>query len=262
MSNLIYERMITISISTLKGGQGKTFLSALLCRELASMNQRVLAISLCSQNDINLALNGKVGKNQLYEAFKNNMIAPAIIKTNVVNVDLVPYDINSSESVDILLQVLKSGDNRLKILLKQVENEYDYAILDTGPNLGLTTVAAIVASDYVISPMTMTWSGYNGYIATSNAIDEMKDLGMTACQPLGIVRSCTNVNRDTETFEVEDQLIKDQFPELGTIPKSSAVKSALLEQKSYDAVKKHHLDQMKNTLNNILKHVACQSQIA
>jgi chromosome partitioning protein len=248
--------MIVVTIATLKGGQGKTFLSTLLCRELVSNRKRVLAVSLCSQNDINLFLGGKVGDFQLYDAFKSNNIRKSIIKTKISGVDLVPYDIDSSESVDKLLVSITAGETRLRNLLNQVKDAYDFVVLDTGPNLGSATISAIIASDYVISPMFMSWSGVNGYIATNNAINEMKELQLTNCHHLGIVRTCSNVNRDTEVFDVEKFLTDNEYPELGYLPKSSALKTALYERLNYMKVKSHHISQVNELMLNILNQIS------
>lgn len=52
------------------------------------------------------------------------------------------------------IQFLKAG--RLKMLekaLKNLEEEYDFIIIDTPPNLGVLSLNAFIASGYVIVPM-------------------------------------------------------------------------------------------------------------
>lgn len=247
--------MIITSIATLKGGEGKTFTAALLSRYL-SMKGRVLAVSICSQNDINIYMGGKVGINQLYQAIQNNDIKQSIISTEFKEIDLVPYDINDTPSVDRLMQSLTGSENRLKILLNQVKEDYDYIVLDTGPNLNISTISAIVASDYLISPTLMRISSINGYIATNNAVKEMKDLEMSHCKHIGIIKSQSNINRDTETFEVEDYIEKEKLNILGLLPSSSALKKALYSYKSFDNVKPHHMEKVNELFNNILKQIA------
>lgn len=242
--------MIVTTIATLKGGQSKTFISALLCREL-SINKRVLAISICSQNDINLYLGGKVEEYQLYQSIESNDIRKSIIKTKFNNIDVIPYDINNSLNIDNLLQTLRGGENRIKFLLNQVKDEYDYVILDSGPNLNISTIAALIASDYLISPALMCWSSINGFIATSNALNEIKELELTKCIHLGLIRSRTKVLRDTETFEVENYLEKQNWEELGTLPFSSALKSALHNFEDYSKVKPNHMIEVNELLKNI-----------
>lgn len=247
--------MITTCIASLKGGQGKTFISAILCRELSSTG-KVLAISICSQNDINMYLGGTVGNNQLYQAFEHNDIKRSIIKTKFENIDLVPYDINDSLNINKLLQTLTAGEQRLKKLLKQVSDIYDYVVLDTGPNLDVSTNAAIIASDYLISPVQMRWSSINGFIATSNALNEMIDFELSHCTHLGIIRSQANVLRDSETFAVENYLEKEKFNELGSIPSSTALKKALYDYTDFDNVRPHHMAEVRNLFDNIKNKIA------
>lgn len=242
--------MTTICIATLKGGQGKTFISALLCREL-SKEGRVLAVSICSQNDINLYLGSSINSYQLYQAIDENNIKKSIVNTKFKNIDLVPYDINDSLNVDKLLQTITGGEFRLKTLLKQISDIYDYVILDTGPNLNISTTGAIIASNYLISPTLMRWSSINGYIATSNALNDLIDLEFSNCKHLGIIRSQTNVLRDSETFEVEDYINDEHIAELGSIPSSTALKRALYEYSDFDKVRPHHMSEVKKLFDNI-----------
>jgi len=247
--------MIKICVASHKGGQGKSFISAILCREL-SLHGKVLAISICSQNNIHLYLGGIVGVNQLYQAIDSNILSNSIIKTEFDNIDLVPYNINDSLNVDKLLQTLTAGELRIKNLLKQVVNIYDYVVLDTGPNLNISTVGAIIASDFLISPTLLSWSGINGYIATINALNEMIQLELTDCKNLGLIRNQTNVLRDSEAFEVEEHLENNKFPELGNLPFSSALKTALYNFTDFEKVRKDHFTEVRNLFDNIKSKIA------
>lgn len=248
--------MVTTTIATLKGGQSKTFLSALLCRSLASMDKRVLAISVDAQNNLFLYLGGDANNYQLYDAIKDNSITGAITKTNIANVDYVHNDIDNSENVDQFLQTIRGGESRLKLLLTHVQDKYDHVILDTGPNLAVSTVAAIIASDYLISPVHMTECGLDGLIATRNALNEMLEFELTSCKNLGIVRSCVNVNRDQEAFDVEAALDKAGYDELGILLKSSSLKYALKDQADFSTVSKKHLVKTDELVGNILNQIA------
>lgn len=253
--------MEVITVTTLKGGQGKSFLSALLCRELVSCEKKVLAVSLCEQNDLNLFFDGEVGEYQLYDALKNSNIKKAIIETKIPGIDLVPYDFDTSENVDKLLMSLTAGEMRLKGLLAQVSSDYDYAILDTGPNSGPATISGLIASDYIISPMFLTWNGYNGFVGMTNIYNDMLSLNLISCKHLGLVRNCINVNRDSEAFEVEDKLDEMKFTELGSLPKSSALKQALFDQADYSKVKSHHMNLVDELMSNILESISCISHV-
>ena len=248
--------MKTLTVATLKGGEGKTFTSALICRELAR-NNRVLAVSICSQNNLNIYLGGSVGDNQLYHAIEKNDIRLAITNTRFKNIDIVPYNINDTPSVDRLMQSMAGSENRLKLLLNQVCDDYDYAILDTGPNLNISTISAIVASNYLISPMQMEWSSIDGFVATTNAVNEMNELGLSQCKQLGVLISKSNICRNRETFEVEEEVQKDVYSQLGMLPYMSSLRHALYEFKDYDDVKpKHNLERVKESINNVISQLS------
>lgn len=247
--------MITTTIATLKGGEGKTFTSALLCRELSKIG-RVLAVSICSQNNINIYLGAQVKDKQLYQAIEKNNIKEAILKTQFKNIDLVPYNINDTPSVDRLLQSLTGSENRLKILLGQVKNEYDFCVLDTGPNLNISTISAIIASDHIISPMQMESSSIDGYIATTNAVNEMNGLGLSNCKKLGIIISKSNICRNSETFEIEEEINNGGYEKLGQLPYMSSLRHALYGFKGYDDIRPdHNLQKVKELFENITKKI-------
>lgn len=248
--------MITTTIATLKGGEGKTFTSALLCRELSKVG-KVLSVSICSQNNINIYLGADIGDHQLYHAIEKNDIKLAITPTKFPNIDLIPYNINDTPSVDRLLQSLPGSENRLRILLDQVKNEYDFAILDTGPNLNVSTISAIIASNYLISPVQMESSSIDGYIATTNALNEMNSLGLSNCKQLGIIISKNNICRNNETFKIEEEISKDIYKKLGTLPYMSSLRHALYGFEDYENIKPtHNIQKVKETFNNILKLIA------
>lgn len=249
--------MKTITIATLKGGQSKTVTSACLAVELAMLNKKVLTISIDSQNDINLFLGATIGDKYLYNAIQDNDIKQCIYKTKIDNIDLVPYDISLSPNIDPLLQGMPGSEKRIKLLLKQISGQYDFTVLDTGPNLNISTLSAIVASDYMISPTTMRWASVNGFKATRNVLEDMAELEMAECKYLGIIRSMSNVTRNTETFEVENYLVENKYPEMGILPFSSAMITALYRKENFiDRMQKHHYEQYRKLFDNILNKVA------
>lgn len=247
--------MRTISIGTFKGGQSKTVTSVLLSRKLAELGKKVLAISICGQNDLNLYLGAEEGERQLFHALSDNDIKSSIVSTKIDSIDYVHNDLLITKSIDSLLQTMTGSENRLKILFKQIKNEYDYIICDTPPSLNISTIASIVASDYLICPTQMRWSSINGLMATMSVLKEVIDLEMSNCKYLGIIRSMTNIMRDEEAFTVEKWIDERDINKLGDLPSSAALRKALFDFSSYNDIKKHHHDQVNNLLNNIIKLV-------
>ncbi|WP_054639979.1 AAA family ATPase [Lactococcus fujiensis] len=65
------------------------------------------------------------------------------------NIDLVPSSIMLA-NVDIELTAKMSREYILKKAIDKVRSDYDYIIIDCSPSLSMTTINALVASDYTV----------------------------------------------------------------------------------------------------------------
>lgn len=76
----------------------------------------------------------------------------------------------------------------LKIITDKIveECDYDYIIIDANPSLSMFAVNALVASDYMIIPTTMTTEAVNGIQSIFSRLEEL-NLVIPFFHPLGIV---------------------------------------------------------------------------
>ena len=75
-----------------------------------------------------------------------------IIETSSPNLDLIPSHIDLVAS-EIELVDKKDREYMLKTILAEIQNDYDFIIIDCAPSLGLITLNALVSSDAVIIPI-------------------------------------------------------------------------------------------------------------
>lgn len=65
-----------------------------------------------------------------------------------------------------MVEKLMAGTSGLEFVLREaleeVEDQFDYCLIDTPPSLGGITYAALIASDAVFIPMQPEYFGYNG----------------------------------------------------------------------------------------------------
>lgn len=145
--------MKIISIANIKGGAGKTTTAAVLSVGLTDRGYRVLAVDSDPQTNLTMCFIQEQPDDipSLYHVYSNGKSIDDVKVAIKSNLDLV---IGNFELCNADMQFTKAG--RLKMLQKAVKNlniKYDFIIIDTSPNLGILSLNAFLASDYVVVPM-------------------------------------------------------------------------------------------------------------
>ncbi len=158
-----------IAVANQKGGVGKTTTALTLGAALANLNKKILIIDLdphiCAS--IHLRFYPDEQDTTVYNIFKDEGVPykdiwPQIIKTqSELKFDVVPGHVHLSE----LEGDLRSRSDRgfiLKTALKDLQNSYDYIILDCPPHVGVLLINALVASDLLIMPIQTDFLALHG----------------------------------------------------------------------------------------------------
>lgn len=148
--------MKKISLFNLKGGVGKTISSVNIATILAIKGFKVLLVDNDPQANscINLGM-GDESQLGIYELLSNKemSIKEVIKETPTENLYLVPSAIRYFD----IQKRLSNELNPYSVLnkkLKEVENDFDYVIIDNHPSLSTMSFNGLVASDEVIVPLT------------------------------------------------------------------------------------------------------------
>ncbi|MBI9045987.1 MAG: ParA family protein [Anaerolineaceae bacterium] len=148
--------MKTIAISNHKGGVGKTTTVQNLGHILSDFGNRVLIIDI----DPQASLTGSVGAGDCSGSSLADVMGGATpgeleIEDILIEIkpgfDLIPSDLSMS-NLEMGLSQRLGRENVLKRMLRSIADDYDIAIIDCGPSLGLLTVNGLVAADEVIVP--------------------------------------------------------------------------------------------------------------
>ncbi len=152
--------MRTIAIANHKGGVGKTTTSVNLAAGLARAGYRTLLVDVDAQahttfwfvddpNDVEYDLQDVISKAV--------PIDKTIRTTRIDGLDLLPATLALAPLETELVSMTRRED-RIQRALSQVDDTYDFAVLDLAPSLSLVTLAALVAATDVIASVP-SWAG-------------------------------------------------------------------------------------------------------
>ena len=190
-----------ITITNQKGGVGKTTTSSALMDGLRSRGARVLGVDLDPQGSLGFCLGLDIEHcATIYDALKGSVPIREVIMHSDCG-DILPSN--------ILLSAAELEFNRpgreflLKNCLAEVEEDYDYIIIDTPPALNVLTVNAYVAADGLVIPMAPEILSLLGVSQIRETIDTVRRCYNSRLRVLGIVLNKYN-QRFTLNREVLD----------------------------------------------------------
>lgn len=161
------EHLQILAVVNFKGGSAKTTTSAHLAHYLALHGYRVLAIDLDPQASLSAMFGAQpemdVGDNEtIYAPLRygpeRRPMREVIRRTYFTGIDLIPGNIEvmeyEHETPRVLAENRASKESiffeRLRLAIKEVEDDYDVVVLDTPPSLGFLTLGAIYAATGLI----------------------------------------------------------------------------------------------------------------
>lgn len=159
------------AVSNHKGGVGKTTSTINIGAALANKGKKVLLVDLDPQANLTQSLGIKNVDITIYENLKGEKIVhPVEYRANLY---VLPSSLDLS-AAEIELSSEPGREYILNEILSKLVSKYDYIFIDCPPSLGLLTINALVAADYVLIPMQAEYLPLRGLAKLTEVIAKIQ----------------------------------------------------------------------------------------
>lgn len=217
--------MKKISIINNKGGVGKTTTTINLGYEFSqSFNKQVLLIDLDPQGNLSSFFGADNSMPNIAHALLGGAKLRDVIQhTKYERLDIIP----ASEDLITAYEALNipGGNLVLRNILEEVQEEYEFCIVDNAPAIGIGTDNALAASDEVVVPICIDTFGFWGLDRIMRTIEKARQVNPTLYFDGCLV---TRYKNDDISQEVAKQMRdQDTYPVFAThIRESDTVRRA------------------------------------
>jgi chromosome partitioning protein len=198
-----------ISVANQKGGVGKTTTAINLSACLALSGKKVLIVDIDPQGNASSGLGVNLGENQkgVYELLSGEASLDQVIyPTEIDTLKIIPSNVDLAGAEIELV----GRDHREKVLskaLEEVDEEYEFIVIDCPPSLGLLTLNAMAVSQSVLIPMQCEYYALQGLSHLLKTLQRIKKTINPTLKVEGIILTMYD-NRTLLTSQVESQVKK------------------------------------------------------
>ncbi len=153
-----------IAVANQKGGVGKTTTAVNLAAGLAVEEKRVLLVDADPQG--NATSGSGIPRAMSRKTLYNAMVLREPIENTILGTELplffvIPSDKNLA-GAEIELVESEGREYKLKTLLSEIRDQYDYIIIDCPPSLGLLTINGLTSADSLLVPIQCEYYALEG----------------------------------------------------------------------------------------------------
>lgn len=161
-----------IAIVNQKGGVGKTTTAVNLSTVLAQKGKKVLLIDEDPQGNATSGLGTeKNSEKSIYDVLiSETKFEEVIVKTPIKNLFLCPSNINLAGAEVELVNML-ARETKMKEKMEEIQDKFNYIIIDCPPSLGLLTINALTAANSIMIPIQCEYYALEGVGQLMNTVN-------------------------------------------------------------------------------------------
>jgi chromosome partitioning protein len=167
-----------IAIANQKGGVGKTTTAINLGGALAEQGYRVLCIDMDPQANLTVGLGINLGivERSVADVLADSRatMAEIVIPTQTTGIDVAPATLELASTEVELFSAIGREHALREALDGWVDQNYDFALIDCPPTLGLLTINSLVAARSVIIPVQTQYYALKGLTALVKVINTIR----------------------------------------------------------------------------------------
>ncbi len=177
-----------VAVANQKGGVAKTTTVASLGTALSEMGRAVLLVDLDPQACLTFSLGVDPDTLDLsmHDVMLGRVPAAMALHPTVDGPDLLPATIDLAGSEAMLLT--RTGrEFALRMALQALAGRYDDVLLDCPPSLGVLTINALTAADYVLVPLQCETLSHRGVGQLLDTVHDVQRLTNQGLKVLGVL---------------------------------------------------------------------------
>jgi chromosome partitioning protein len=176
--------MQVVVFSNQKGGVGKTTTSRELGIYLASIGQRLLFVDCDPQGNLTKSLTEEEPERGLYEALTGGELNITDLR---VSLSLLSGNYRLSLLERSLIGEIDAHTRLKDLFSSPVFAPFDVILIDTPPSLGVLTINALTAADYLVVPMAPALYSLQGTNDLFNTVAKVRSSLNPALSLLGVI---------------------------------------------------------------------------